>query len=326
MTVTSEKYADAKTVESQAVDWLIARDEPQSWSNEKQMEFEAWLSQSPAHQTAFWRVEASWLRTELFGDLRPFGFGLHRGPRRGRSRLSNFRIAAVMGLFTVLGVSGATYFRQPEAQTFATAVGGHKVITLFDGSQIELNTDTVVQVGGGANQRTVRLVRGEAYFQVHHDAEHVFSVSAAGHRVTDLGTKFVMRARGDHLEVTLLEGKASLEPEDAGQGEPLILKPGDVALATGRSVSLERRVQRELIEDIAWRKGIIVFDNTSLSDAAAEFNRYNARKIVLSGVNGARFKLNGAIRTNDREEFVRLARNMFALHVEEYADRTIIRQ
>lgn len=321
-----EHSTDARVVEEQAVQWLIERDEPQTWTEEKQREFDAWLTQSPAHQTAFWRVEASWSRTELIADLRPFSFGAHRlHKQQGRSRRSTLRIAAVVGLISVLGAGGAFYFQQPETQTFSTPVGGHKIITLLDGSQIELNTNTVVQIGVGENQRNVKLIQGEAFFQVHHDANHAFTVAAAGHRVTDLGTKFVMRARGQNLEVTLLEGRASLETEGAVQGEPLILKPGDVAVATGRFVTLEKKPAQKLSEGIAWRNGLLIFDDTSLADAAAEFNRYNAEKIVIKGLGDKQFKLNGAVRINDREEFARLARNLFGLKVEERDGETVIR-
>lgn len=328
MTPAPKSLVDAKAVEAQAVEWLIARDEPGSWTDEKQAEFDAWLALSPAHQTAFWRVEASWIRTELFADLRPFGFGAYRAqPSRKRPWQSSFRIAAVASLLiAAIGAGAAVCFREPETQTFSTPVGGRKILTLLDGSQIELNTNTKVEIGTGENQRRVRLLQGEAFFQVHHDPDHIFTVAAAGHRVTDLGTKFVMRAHGKTLEVTLLEGKASLEPDNARDGEPLILKPGDVAFANGSSVTLEKPPGRQLDESIAWRKGLLIFDNTSLAEAATEFNRYNTAKISISGISGEKFKLNGAIRVNDREEFARLARNLFGLKVEERGNETVIRR
>ncbi len=328
MTSAADLYADAKTVEAQAVDWLISRDELDGWTEEKQADFEAWLAQSPAHQTAFWRVEASWIRTDLFEDLRPFGFGAHRAQQPGRKHpwRSTFRITAAAGLLAVFAVGSALYFGRPETQTFSTPIGGRKVLTLLDGSQIELNTDTQVEIGTGENQRRVKLIRGEAFFRVHHDANHIFTVVAAGHRVTDLGTKFTMKAHGQNLEVTLIEGKASLEPERARDGEPLILKPGDVAVATGRSVTLEKKPERLLFESIAWRKGLLIFDDTSLADAADEFNRYNTARIVIGDVGHKKFKLNGAIRVNDREEFARLARNLFGLKVEERKNETIIQR
>ena len=60
--------------------------------------------------------------------------------------------------------------------TYATAVGGHKTLTLGDGSEVELNTDTIVRMPKVAGQRQVILDKGEAYFQIKHDAENPFIV------------------------------------------------------------------------------------------------------------------------------------------------------
>lgn len=326
MTYSSEQIDGSNVVEEQAVRWLIARDEPQTWTDAIQKEFDAWLTASPAHQTAFWQVEASWSRIDLIADVRQLGLGVNRPKGQGRPWVSLFRVAAGLGLFAVLGMSGALYFKQPDMETFATPIGGHKVITLIDGSKVELNTNTVIQIGIGANQRSVRLVRGEAFFQVYHDAAHSFTVAAAGHRLTDLGTKFLMRAHDQNLEVALLEGRASLESEGAQSSAPLILQPGDVAKSTGRSVVLEKKSTRMLLDRLAWRKGILVFDNTPLNEAVAEFNRYNVEKIVIDDLSGAHFKLNGAVRTNDREEFTHLARSLFGLRVEERGSEIVIRR
>lgn len=322
MSSASKNASNAKAVEAQAVEWLIARDERQTWGDENQRELDAWLAQSPAHQTAFWRVEASWNRTELIADLRPFGFGANRPQSRGRPWLMLFRIAAGIGFFAVLGASGLLYLRQPELQTFATPVGGHKIITLFDGSQIELNTDTVLRIG--ANQRSVALVKGEAFFQIHHDIAHPFTVAVAGHRVTDLGTQFLIRANGEKLEVALVEGRARLELESDGLAQAATLVPGDVALATGRTLAVTKKTTQELNDDLAWRKGILIFDDTSLSDAAAQFNRYNNVKVVIENPGTAQLKINGAIRVNDGEEFMRLAKNLFGLRAEARGNEIVI--
>lgn len=315
---------NAKTIEAQAVEWLIARDEHQTWTDENQLQLDAWLAQSPAHLTAFWRVEASWNRTELIADLRPFGFVANRAEPKGSPFLMLFRVAASLSFFAVLGLSTSLYFSRPEPETFATPVGGHKIITLFDGSQIELSTDTVLRIGMGGNQRSVALVKGEAFFQIHHDAAHPFTVAVAGHRVTDLGTKFLIRTNGEKLDVSLLEGRARLESESDGQARAATLLPGDVALATSRSMAVTKRSAQRLLDDLAWRKGILVFDDTSLMDAAAEFNRYNSVKVVIEDPNATRMKINGAIRVNDGEEFARLAKNLFGLRAEQRGNEIVI--
>jgi transmembrane sensor len=317
-----ERMTDAKTIEAQAVEWLIARDEHQTWTDENQRQFDAWLARSPAHLTAFWRVEASWNRTELMADIRPFGFGANRPDQRGFSWLTLLRVAASLSFFAILGIGASFYFAGSEPDTFATPIGGHKIITLFDGSQIELNTDTVLQIG--RNQRGVTLVKGEAFFQIHHDAAHPFTVAAAGHVVTDLGTKFLIRENGKKLEVALVEGRARLESDDATHRQAATLVPGDVAFATAGYLAVGKKTAQELQNELAWRKGILVFDDTPLTAAAAEFNRYNNVKVVVSDRNAGRLEINGSIHANDGAEFARLAKNLFGLRTEERGNEIFI--
>jgi transmembrane sensor len=312
---------NAKAIEAQAVEWLIARDEHQTWTDQDQKQLDAWLAEAPAHTTAFWRVEASWNRTGLIAEIPPFGLG-GKEPPRARRWFRFFRIAASLGLFAVFGAGGYLYLSHPEVQTFTTPIGGQKIITLFDGSQIELNTDTILQIS--SNQREVALIKGEALFQIHHDAEHPFSVSVAGHKVTDLGTKFLIRTNPNGLRVALVEGRARIEPDSGAQDQIAMLVPGDVALATSTSLAVTKKSGQELRDELAWQKGILVFDNTPLTEAAAEFNRYNTVKIMIGGPNADHLKINGAIHTNDSEEFARLAKNLFGLRAEQRGNEIVI--
>ncbi len=322
MTAGREHTNEAKAIEALAVEWLIARDEHQTFTDEDQKRLDAWLAETPAHVTAFWRVEASWNRTDLIADIRPFGLGENQPQPRGLPWLAFFRMAASLALFVVLGAGGYLYFARPDVQTFTTPVGGRKIVTLFDGSRIELNTNTVLQIG--ANQRDVALIGGEALFQIHHDAAHPFTVSVAGHKVTDLGTEFLIRTSGSKLRVALVEGRARVESDTGRQDEIATLVPGDVALATGASLAITKKSAQELRDELAWRKGILVFDNTPLTDAAAEFNRYNSVKIVIADPKADGLKINGAIHANDGEEFARLAKNLFGLRAEQHGNEIII--
>jgi transmembrane sensor len=322
MIAEADRKNNAKAIEAQAVEWLIARDEHGTWTDEDQKRLDAWLAESPAHTTAFWRVEASWNRTELIADISPFGLGVQEPPSRARPWFRFFRIAASLGLFAILGAGGYLYLARPAVQTFTTPIGGRKIVMLFDGSQIELNTNTVLQISN--NQRDVALIRGEALFQIHHDAAHPFTVSVAGHKVIDLGTEFLIRTSGSKLRVALVEGRARLESDTGRQDQAATLVPGDVALATGTSLAVTKKPARQLRDELTWRKGILVFDDTTLADAAAEFNRYNTVKVVIADPNAAQLKINGAIHANDGAEFARLATNLFGLRAGQIGNEIII--
>ncbi len=126
--------------------------------------------------------------------------------RRNFWPLALKRLAALI-VIAAVGATGTAYVLRPQDQVYVTPVGGHRIIALADHSVIELNTDTVLAVRG----RTARLEKGEAYFQIKHDAAHPFMVVAGDHRIADLGTKFLVRKQPGKLEVSLVEGKALVE-------------------------------------------------------------------------------------------------------------------
>ena len=118
----------------------------------------------------------------------------------GRARLASLMRAA-LGVVVLAGLGFAAwhYFAPPGGQVFATTLGSHRIIKLADGSRIELNTDTVARVDVTATRRLVSLEKGEAYFEIVHDPVHPLVVLAGKQRITDLGTKFSVRANGDQI-------------------------------------------------------------------------------------------------------------------------------
>lgn len=156
-------------------------------------------------------------------------------------------------------------------------------ISLADGSRIQLKTNPAISVNFGVWQRTVSLKKGEAFFDVQHDAARSFSVLAAGHRITDLGTKFTVRTSNDRLEVILVEGRARLETvSPLVQHHATDLVPGEVAVATPSTIAVTKQPIPSLANTLAWRQGQLVFNHTTLAEATVEFNRYNQTKLVVA--------------------------------------------
>ena len=190
-------------------------------------------------------------------------------------------------------------------------------MTLADGSQIELNTDSAVRIDLSAPKRAVELVRGEAYFQIKHDPAHPFVVTAANRRIVDLGTKFVVRANPQSLQIALLEGRVRLESmngQSASRGT--ILLPGDIATATAETTTISKASERNLADRLAWQHGSIVFHNASLADVVAEFNRYGGPQLVLTDPKAANLTINGTFRITGGEDFAANAHEIFGLRVE----------
>ena len=309
-------------VEVAASCWLERR-HFSAWGGEERAAFDAWLAQSLSHEVAYLRLEAAWSRTERLAALRmPAPESASEPKHRRRAIFSGVALAAFVGIVLV---GASTWFLLPQKQNvYATGLGGRQTVRLADGSQIELNTDTVLRTIIDAHGRTVTLEKGEAYFKVRHDATRPFVVMAAGNRITDLGTSFLIRNDPTRLEVALIEGRASFEPLNKVSHQPTMLASGDVVVATPDSISLTKKSQRNLASDLGWRRGVLIFDYTTLADAATEFNRYNRQKIILADASLGRHTVVGTFPATNVKLFGRVVQVILGLRVEEHKDEIVI--
>jgi len=303
-----------------AADWLIERVETEIWTSEMQAEFDAWLAESPANLLAFWRAEDSWKRAGLIGELySPPTRSVRGNPAWRVMRKATGFVAAI-----VVVVGAVFLLRVPQAKTYSTPVGGQKTVALSDGSKIELNTDTELQLDPN-NERKVALLKGEAYFRIKHDPSRPFVVNAAGRRITDLGTEFSIRNDASRIEVALVKGRARVEQDVGWIGtRSAVLTPGDVAVATTDSVSVVRKQIRELEAGLSWRQGLLVFHHTTLAEAAAQFNRYNREKLVIGDSSTAREEIRGTFRANDAVAFANMAKAVMGLQIESHGDEIVL--
>jgi len=320
MSESQQQLPGARTLQERAIKWVVDRHVAESWTEHNQNELDAWLKESPAHFVAYWRAKDSWNRTELLGALRSL-----RPVRPQRQRPQWTRRAAVAAAALLLGVAAMVYLSKPTETRYATAIGSRQTLTLRDGSQIEMNTATALRIETSGNQRSVTLERGEAYFRIKHNSKRPFVVTVANHRIVDLGTEFSVRTDGSRTHVSLVEGLARIDNLGAdGKARSTLLKPGDVAVATARSVSVSKETQPQLANQLAWRRGILVFDNTALADVAAEFNRYNDKKIVIADQAVAHLRIMGSFQANDLQAVTNIAREVFKLRVMQKRDEILI--
>jgi len=161
------------------------------------------------------------------------------------------------------------------AQTFATAVGQRDSVRLADGTRVVLAPESqlTVAVGYGDNVREVEL-KGEAYFDVRHDAARPFLVRASGAAIRDLGTTFTVRTTGDRgVRVAVTSGSVSLAPMQAAQNTAVVLRPGDAGtLDTDGRTLVERGGAAE--PDTAWTRGRLVFREAPVGTVRAELRRW----------------------------------------------------
>lgn len=309
----------ARAVAQTAADW-IQRRQFWDWGAKDQAELDAWLAENPAHLVTFLRLDAAWTRTERLAALnRPLSETPRVTPRRRNAPVFFKATAAV--IVCGLGATAAWYASQPRENRYVTPIGVHETISLADGSQIELNTDSALRTRVEGERRVVLLDRGEAFFKIKHDAAHPFVVMARGHRVTDIGTKFMVREQEGRIEVAVLEGSARL---DSASAQSATLKAGDMAVASAQSLVVTKKPEQEIVNALAWQRGMLVFSQTPLAQVAAELNRYNSKKLVIADSEAAKARIGGTFPTSGIDEVSAAARVLFGMRVEDRGNEIVI--
>lgn len=286
-------------------------------------DFRRWLDADPEHARAFEAVTDTW---DTVATLDLGGLPRVSPQRSSRTAGQWAHRAAALIVMAVLAVGAYWLVRDPS---YSTGIGEQRVVRLDDGSSVSLNSATRVGVAYGKTERRVRLIAGEAFFQVATDRERPFVVVCGNHKVTALGTTFVVRYEPDRMAVTLMEGKVTVMPLEADASsvaaelQVRTLHPGErLTVAANRAEHLDRPP----VETVAaWRRGEVVLDDTPLADAIAEMNRYDRTLLVLEGERVRGLRVSGIYRTGDSAGFAHAVASMYGLAVEEREDRLHLR-
>jgi transmembrane sensor len=310
-------------IQTAAASWVVERQTSPDWDKDNQAALDAWLSQSILHRVAFVRFDDAWQRSRRLAALRRSSHG--RTAILTLKKMPPFliRITSLAVCLAILGAGAVLLRPAPVAQLFSTPIGGHEIAVLGDGSRIELNTDTVLRIYDTSDKRTVWLDRGEALFQIKHDATRALIVYAGNHRVTDLGTEFVIRRDGKQVKIALLQGRVSVG-QIHRDGRDAVLEPGNVLLASGEQISISKVSQRTLESDLSWRRGLLAFNRASLKDAALEFNRYNREQLTIADPAVGRLVFDGSLPANKPEELAQIAHSFFGLNFKRTDGKIVI--
>jgi transmembrane sensor len=283
--------------------------------------FEAWLRQDARHRRAFEDFSKVWRTLD----------GLAEGKRDTKlavvteaarwppAHLSpRWWLGAAAAL--LVGVFAATpWVREgSEIQTFSTAVGQQRDVTLADGSTVSLNTNSIVETDLSRRIRQIYLRKGEAHFRVAHDRSRPFLVHAGDAVVRAVGTEFEVRLLADqHVDIVVNEGRVEVQATPAGSGPDAAATPSRRPVAGRRAVSAGERLStasadysvkavtpEQLASEMAWREGAIIFDGEPLADAVAEIERYTDARIVVSDPDTAALRVGGRFRTDDVQDFL----------------------
>lgn len=263
----------------------------QQASPAEQAVLEKWLSESAAHREAYQAVLRVWNESQVAALQHPFDTAAawEKVSQRIQPQKANVfhlprwktALSAAAALVLIIGLPTLYYGRitaEPIAWKEVRAAGNQEV-RLADGSRVSLRHGSVLQYPErfSGNSRAVSL-QGEAYFEVLHDADRPFRINTRQSVVTDLGTAFLLRTTDSADQVVVTEGQVGLARK-AQPRQQLILLPGEKGELSSSRLWKEAANTRNLL---AWKKGILRFEQAPLAELTKDLEHYFGVRFVVA--------------------------------------------
>jgi transmembrane sensor len=300
--------------------------------------FSSWLDSDPAHIDAWAAAMRAWgcldnpqaADDDTLAALR--SEAIDAGPDRP-ARWGGF--AAIAATLLAMVGSAAFLMQAPssngEAKPDLLAVRGPADLEagkgqaayfrLPDRSRVSLEPESAIDLVFTADRRSVRLLRGEAVFLVSPNAKRPFSVEAADHEIVALGTRFAVGLSEGNLRVRLLEGQVSVGVPGSG-AQPVAMREGQELVSRGGS-AIVKTMEAPLAGAVSSANAVVIFDNDTLAEAAAELNKNSDRRLVVRDPKVARLRVSGRFLTGDVERFAHIVAEIHPVRVARRDDATV---
>jgi transmembrane sensor len=334
-------------IREQASEWLVCFSEGEVDAVARAA-FTRWLRTSPEHVRAYLRISAFWHDAELIGkasrgeidalveralaennvvSLRDIG-RVSTSPgieKRSAPLVRPWAIAAALMivcvgcLFAVLRFDGS--------QSYATGTGELRTVTLADGSRVELNARSRINVRFSESRRSVELLEGQVLFTVAKDAARPFVVRSGSTDVKAVGTQFDVNRKPTGTVVTVFEGRVAVSQlatervtsaPVAAEVPRVMLSPGDQVTATTGTITPAKKAN--LAAATAWTEGLLMFDSAPLSEVVREFNRHNIKPMMIMDARLQELRISGIFPATGAERLTGFLQERFGIAVQESDD------
>ena len=330
-------FPDTGAIDAEAAVWVARFDRGEITARDHAA-FQEWLHRSALHREAIAEYGNLWSELDelrLLTDAREAELATHARDTQTATLMRARPWLAACAAVVIAVAGGAAFFHpkplqlakaqiQPPARySYETPVGGHKRITLADGSLVILNTNSRLNVNFSGKCRDVHLIRGEAFFEVVHDKARPFTVYADNYVVRDIGTAFdVHLSNAGLVEVGVTKGSVEVAPVRRASGQSNVGKSLGV-IAAGQHIVLGQKV--EVVQPVssavmgrklAWRQGELIYTGQPLAEVLADVSRYSDIKIELTDPALENLPVGGAFRTDQIGAIFAALQENFGLHAE----------
>ncbi|MBH2035226.1 MAG: FecR family protein [Pseudomonadales bacterium] len=301
-------------VRDEAARWFVRLQEPVVDVAERQR-FEVWLGEHPQHRDEFQVLQGLWSAADLVPAARLQALCEAPPARSKRRPLMRYAVAAsVLAVALGLGLFSGLKSPGPYTAEFSTALGERRQVALPDGSVIDLNSRSRVQVRYEQDLRHIELSEGEAMFSVEHDNRRPFVVASGSGKITVTGTRFDVRRDPAETRVVVEQGTVKVQGRDAADNEFVSLTAG-----TGTRVNAKGFVTAAYVvnpaELTAWRSGKLVFNNASLSEVAAEVSRYREKPLRVGNEKVGNLRLTSVFKSDNTDALLKALPNILPVAV-----------
>ncbi len=362
---------EIERIREEACEWVI-RLEHGSLSETDTDQFLQWLDRSHRHREEFTELVALWGNMDSMSSLADvipvdshrsadsepaasadsspawlatikgfldFGWGF-----KYPAAIATF---AVISLVSILYVSDGQWANQlfgGNANLYATHVGEQKIIGLPDGSTVNLNTNSEVEVVYSDRQRKIYLKRGEAHFAVQHNPQRPFVVYVGTGSVTAVGTAFNIEYNKGFVDVIVTDGVVEVESSLAErQSKGFSDSPVDGSTDPNQKIVTKTRVKvghkavfdeivrsvkvvdsKDIERELAWQAGNLIFEGDRLEDVIAEVTRYTKSRIVIHGAALRDLQIGGSFKTGETDAMLDALQSSFGIAVTRMSDNLVV--
>ena len=350
-------FPDSKSIETQASEWLAILDAEEP-SQEDLQGFKEWVNADDKHRQAFEGLIEFW---DDLNVLTQVVLPREEVPQHQNAQVrqpsfwsaNKFAVSSVALLVIVFSTLWfVPDFQERPPLIYTTKIGEQKTIELPDHTTVFLNTNSQIEVDYDDQKRGIRLLKGEAHFDVFHNPQIPFEVFAGKRLVRAIGTAFTVHIRKVDVEVIVTEGIVEIDnadpiilnvqvsnqqgisdstdsdsgglnedPKQASFESSVQVKAGNIARYDRQTLDQIKMVVAQQIEDeLSWRQGMLIFKGEPLGEVVEEVSRYTSLRIIIPERKARELKIGGFFKVGDTESLFEALQEGFDIHVNRVSD------